>query len=390
MTIVLILLGFAVLSAFLLLWQWHGAGRFPLNERLPVLPVEPGVTFLKPLKGADAETAACLESWLTLRGRGPVQVLFGVAAMDDPVVPIVRALLEKHPAVDAELVLCGEVLGANSKVSKLVQLARRAKHDVLIVSDADVFVPSDLTSQIAAKMADPLVGLVNCFYRLANPTTTAMRWEAVAINADFWSQVLQSTALKPMDFALGAVMAVRRDALVQSGGFEPLVNHLADDCQLGHRVAGKGFRIELSPVVVECREHVQGWRQVWAHQLRWARTIRVCQPAPFFASILSNATLWPLLAWVASFRTSLSVAGLVLPLILLRVVAAAAMHRRFSPQTFRWTDQWLVPIKDLLNAAIWLSAFVGNRVIWRGVAYRVKKGGELETGKPDPRKNRRE
>ncbi len=377
MVIVLILLGLAVLSAGLQIWQWRGASRFPLHERPPAKRGEPGITFLKPLKGADAETLACLESWLTQKTSGALQVIFGVASMEDPVVPVVRGLLERHPAIDAELVLCDEVLGANSKVSKLVQLARRAKHDVIVVSDADVFVPGDLTSQLLAKMQDPLVGLVNCFYRLANPTTTAMRWEAVAINADFWSQVLQSTALKPMDFALGAVMAVRRDALTQIGGFESLVNHLADDYQLGHRVSAKGYRIELSPVVVECREYPQGWKQVWSHQLRWARTIRACQPAPFFASILSNASLWPLLAWAASVRTSLSVVGLVVPLLVLRISAAASMHRRLSPETFRWCDLWLVPVKDLLNAAIWLAAFTGSHVVWRGVKYRVMKGGEL-------------
>ena len=374
---VLILLALAVLSAGLQIWQWRCASRFPLNRRSSGEPMPAGVTFLKPLKGADTETSACLESWLNQKTDAPVQVLFGVSSMEDPVVPVVRALLAEHPSVDAELVLCAEVLGANSKVSKLVQLTRRAKHGVLIVSDADVFVPADLTSQLLAKMQDPLVGLVNCFYRLANPATIAMRWEAVAINSDFWSQVLQSVVLKPMNFALGAVMAVRRDALEQIGGFETLVNHLADDYQLGHRVAGKGYRIELCPVVVECREPVQGWKQVWTHQLRWARTIRACQPAPFFASILSNASLWPLLAWAASARTSLNVAGLVLPLLLLRLLAAASMHRRLSPQTFRWSDLWLVPVKDVLNAAIWLGAFVGNRVVWRGVTYRVKKGGEL-------------
>lgn len=377
MVTILFLLALAVLSAGLQVWQWRGASRFPLHQRLPAILGEPGVTLLKPLKGADAETSACLESWFTQKTTGALQVLFGVSSLQDPVVPVVRALQEKHPSVDAELVLCDEVLGANSKVSKLVQLARRAKHGVLIVSDADVFVPADLTSQLLAKMQDPLVGLVNCFYRLANPVTTAMRWEAVAINVDFWSQVLQSVALKPMDFALGAVMAVRRDALARIGGFESLVNHLADDYQLGNRVAGNGYRIELCPVVVECREPVQGWKQVWAHQLRWARTIRACQPAPFFASILSNASLWPLLAWAASARTSLNVAGLVLPLLLLRLLAAASMHRRLSPQTFRWADLWLVPVKDVLNAAIWLAAFTGNHVVWRGVKYRVKKGGEL-------------
>ncbi len=138
-------------------------------------------------------------------------------------------------------------------------------------------------------------GLVCCFYRLANPTTLAMHWEAVAINADFWSQVLQSRSLKPIDFALGAVMATRREQLAEIGGFAPLVDCLADDYQLGNRIVRRGYSIALSPVVVECRSASMGWAAVWKHQLRWARTIRVCQPAPYFFSLLSNATLWPLL-----------------------------------------------------------------------------------------------
>src|SRR6185436_8492557 len=139
----------------------------------------------------------------------------------------------------------------------------------------------------------------NCFYRLANPTTLAMHCEALAINADFWSQVLQAQSLKPLDFALGAVMATRRQQLEQIGGFRALINCLADDYQLANRIARHGHRIALSPVVVDCWETPMKWAAVWKHQLRWGRTIRVCQPAPYFFSLLSNATLWPLL-WLAA------------------------------------------------------------------------------------------
>ena len=61
-------------------------------------------------------------------------------------------------------------------------------------------VPPDFLANVVAPLRDPGTGLVNCFYRLANPATTAMRCEAIAINADFWSQVLQSASLKPLAF----------------------------------------------------------------------------------------------------------------------------------------------------------------------------------------------
>ncbi len=113
---------------------------------------------------------------------------------------------------DAQLVVCENLAGANAKVAKLAQLEKLAKHDLILVSDADVRVPPDFLANVVAPLRDEKIGLVNCFYRLANPSTTAMHWEAVAINADFWSQVLQSQTLKPLDFALGAAMLVRRES----------------------------------------------------------------------------------------------------------------------------------------------------------------------------------
>ena len=68
--------------------------------------------------------------------------------------------------------------------------------------------PADFAANITPHLADPGTGLVNCFYRLANPSTPAMQWEAMGINADFWTNVLQARSLKPVDFALGAVMTL--------------------------------------------------------------------------------------------------------------------------------------------------------------------------------------
>src|SRR5437867_5682663 len=287
-----------------MLWQFIDALRFPLHQRVSDRAYSPAVTLLKPLKGADAETWHCLESWLAQEYAAPVQVLFGVSSADDAACEMARQLMAARPGCDARLVICPEPLGANSKVSTLIQLQRHAKHEVVIVSDADVRVPPDFLINIVAPLRDSTVGLVNCFYRLGNPSTLAMQWEAVALNADFWTQVLQAQDLKPVNFALGAVMATTRARLGAIGGFQALVDYLADDYHLGNRIALSGGRIVLSPVVVECRETPRNWGEIWRHQLRWARTIRVCQPLPYFFSILSNATLWPLLWWLGKLPSA--------------------------------------------------------------------------------------
>lgn len=396
----LILAALALLSLAITLWQWLAARRFPLHQRATDTSFAPGVTLLKPLQGLDPETRDCLESWFQQDYRGPVQILFGVADEKDSVCILVRKLIAEHPQANAQLVLCPEQLGPNAKVSTLVHLERFAQHDHLVVSDADTRVPPDFLAQVLQPLRDPQAGLVNCFYALTNPTTLAMQWEAVATNADFWSQVLQSRTLKPLDFALGAVMATRRQQLSEIGGFRALVDYLADDYQLGNQIAKRGYRIELCPVVVECREREQGWREVWAHQLRWARTIRVCQPVPYFFSILSNATWWPALwfAWsqVANlwllpavyaaddFATERNFIMLELAALLSLTFAVFARClfvdkccARLTAVTNPVEVSLLAPLKDLLQVPIWALAFLGNTVVWRGQRLRVLPGGKL-------------
>ncbi len=363
-----------VLSVLLTLWQWFAAMRFPLHAYMPPSSFAPGVSLLKPLKGVDSETKKCLESWLAQAYTAPTQILFGVASGEDPVCELVRQLIRDHPNADAHLVLCPENLGANPKVSTLIQLERLVRHEVVIVSDADVHVAADFLAQIVSPLRDPGVALVNCFYQLKGVVNLAMRWEAFAVNADFWSQVLQAQMLKPLDFAMGAVMVTRRKQLEQIGGFQALMDYLADDYQLGNRIAGSGGKIVIAPAVVSCLSAPQSTRAVWLHQTRWARTIRACQPVPYFFSILSNATFWPM-AWLIASPTW-AVAGMAGLSLGLRSVIGAWCERKLSGRVDS-ASFWLGPAKDMLQVVVWVSAFLGNHITWRGNRYRVGTGGKL-------------
>ena len=374
--------GLAALSCGLSLWQWFAAQKFPLHQKTTIPGFTPAISILKPVKGGDATTRASLQSWLKQNYAGPVEILFGAGDENDPAVEIIRQLIAENPGCNARLVVCQNLIGANAKVAKLVQLEKSAQHDLILTCDADVRVPADFLASFVAPLRAEKVALVNCFYRLANPSTPAMRWEAVAINADFWSQVLQSASLKPLDFALGAAILIRRSALAEIGGFTAFANCLADDYQLGHRIAKSGHQIALCPVVVECWDAPQGWRQVWRHQLRWARTIRVCQPVPYFFSLLANASLWPLL-WLAvavpSAKSFCPWLGVIF-FLLVRIALAQNLQRRFTPARKLISPPWFVPLRDFLNAAIWFAAFAGNTIEWRGRKLKLRPDGTLEDG----------
>jgi ceramide glucosyltransferase len=266
-------------------------------------------------------------------------------------------------------------LGANAKVSTLRHLEPHMRHEWVLISDADVKVPPDFAANAASRLVDPAVGLVNCFYRLANPSTPAMQWEAVGVNADFWTQVLQSRGLHPVDFALGAVMTLPAAQLKAIGGFAVLADYLADDYQLGRQVARQQKRIEFTTVVAECYDPPMTWTQVWAHQSRWARTIRVCQPAPFFFSILNNSTLWPLLLALEFHAPfDLCAAGFC---VAFRIATALHQQSRLTQSRGHAGYWWMAPVKDILDVLVWAGAFIGNQIAWRGDRYRILSGGKL-------------
>lgn len=373
-------------------FQWHQPELGPVSLQ--------NVTVLKPLKGADGHTAECLRSWMrqaiigvpgetrtrmpasatpassTPTGTlGQVQFLFGVHSDDDSAVPVVSDLIAEFPGVDAQLIVCSEDLGVNRKVSTLIQLARHALHPILVVSDSDVWIPPGHLTEITTRLAEPEVGMVSSFYRLATPGTAGMQWEAVATNADFWSQVLQSRSLKAQDFALGASMGISRAWLNRIGGFESVADHLADDYQLGHRTANAGGRIDLCTSVVECRDTTYSWIEVWAHQLRWARTIRVCQPIPFAASLIANVTVFAI-AWALTAHSS-RVSAIVTAIVCLRMLTATCLRRWLGDPISVWKWCWLAPVKDLLAVPLWVAAFLGNTITWRGIHFSVRPDGRL-------------
>ncbi len=372
----------ALVSLVLLFWQWLVARRFPLHTHGSKADFLPAITILKPLKGVDAETAECLRSWLRLEYPAEVQFICCLDQNDDEIRDLVRILIAEFPEQMVSVVLCDQWIGPNAKVCKLHCALPDVRHDFVVVSDADTLVEPEFLRRLVQPLADEQVGLVNCFYRFANPSTPAMWWEAIGVGADFWSQVLQSNSIKPMDFALGAVMLMRRQALEESGGFRALVDFLADDYELGNRIARRGFRIELSSDVVECHERKVGWGVAWLHQLRWARTIRGCQPAPYFFSILNNVTLWMLLWWATSESVvwPLAVSGL-----LVRALVGSDLMRRLNRSCDHVPWLWMLYVKDLLGVLIWLIAFLGDSITWRGERYRIRAGGKLEVSNRDKR-----
>lgn len=335
----------------------------------------PGVTIFKPVKGLTAISRECLESFLT-QDYQPYQVLFGVADPGDPVLPLLAELKRAHPQVDLEILICPQNLGLNPKISVLRQLEPRARYEVLVFSDGDVRVGPDFLARVVAALGEPGVGLVSCPYRAAPPRTLGARLEALTISADFIPAVAVGSWVEEIRFALGATMAVTREALARSGGLAALGDFLADDYQLGYRVAQAGFQVRLHPYVVETGNPKMSVREYLARQLRWSRTYRVCRPRGYLAFGITHALVYSLALLLSGGVAPWSLALLALTLAA-RTDLAYFSERRCLKGNLPGAAFLLLPVKDLVAFGLWLASFLGDKVTWQNARFHVTPEGKL-------------
>ena len=240
----------------------------------------PDVSILKPLKGVDARMYVGIASHCAQEYAGKFELLFGVSGMDDPAVAEIERLRHEFPACAIRLIECPQRLGTSGKVSNLIQMLREARYEHVLINDSDIRVSRQYLTRVMRCFADAKVGMVTAPYlgRTAaegDGLTLWARLEALGISTDFVPGVLAARKLEGgIRFGLGSTLAVSREALVAAGGLEPLVNSLADDYELGARIAAAGFRIELCGETVETTVPAYGFRGFREHQLRWARTTR--------------------------------------------------------------------------------------------------------------------
>jgi ceramide glucosyltransferase len=229
----------------------------------------------------------------------------------------------------------------------------------------------------AGERAKAPVGLVTALYRGRAHGTIGSRLEALGIATDFMAGVLLSKLIEGgLHYGLGSTLAVSREALGKVGGLGPLVDYLADDYELGARVAGAGYRVELSAEVVETGVPAYGWNDFVDHQLRWARTVRDSRPAGYLGLMVTHGFGWSLFNLVASGLSPVSLWLLGLSFFL-RLSQAMMVGAEVAGDHQVLPNLWLLPLRDVVAMGVWVAGFAGNTIVWRGERF-VLKDGKLE------------
>jgi ceramide glucosyltransferase len=356
-----------------------GEGARP-TPSIPSTTPALAVSILKPLKGTDPEMYESFRSHC-LQEYPEYEIIFGVSDPADPAAELVERLKVEFPQRAIRLLVCSENLGSNTKVSNLAQMLRQAKHENILVNDSDIRVPSDYLRRVIASLAGPQVGLVTCLYRGIAGPTLGSRLEALGISTDFSAGVLAARQLEGgIRFGLGSTLAFRRCDLEAIGGFESFVDYLADDYEIGRRIAQRGLKVELSDVVVETFLPAYTVRQFLYHQLRWGRAVRDSRRGGYLGLILTFGLSWAVLGLVLS-HGALWTWALLAAVTSLRVAVALGVGLSVLRDRQALRLLALLPLRDLAALLVWFASLFGHTVIWRGDTFRLK-GGKLVRTSP--------
>ncbi len=343
--------------------QRNSLGEMPFQYEFPP------VSLVRPLCGLDNYAADTLRSTFNLN-YPHYEILFCVAAANDPVVPLVEALIAEHGGANARLLIGDERVSGNPKLNNVVKGWRAARHDWIVLADSNVLMPRDYIRQLFASwradtglVASPPVG--------CSPQGVWAELECAFLNTyqARWQYVIDSFG---RGFAQGKTMLWRRADLERAGGIAALGKEVAEDAAATKIVRGFGLKVRLVD-----RPFVQplGWRgaaEVWNRQVRWARLRRASFLPYFLPEALAGGVLPMIAAAIVASAVGLSPArgagalGTIWYGSEMLLAAAAEWHLPFLYPLYGLMRDCLLPI-------LFVKALGGSEFVWRGNEMQVER-----------------
>jgi ceramide glucosyltransferase len=269
----------------------------------------------------------------------------------------------------------------------LARLAHEARHEILVLTDGDIRVSPGYLREVVAPFADARVGAVTSFYRGIAEKNLGAELEAIGAASDFFAGVLMANWMEGITFGLGASIVTTKEWVARIGGFAAIADMLADDYELGYRIANAGGKVLLSREAVWTMYPAQTALGFWQHQVRWARTVRLCRPLSFAGLIFTHGLPWALLAALIAPGPRVAAAYLLAYLVVRLTMAWTVGVWGVRDDVLR-RKFWLVPLRDAIYFAVWLAGFGSNRIHWGGEEYIMEKGHLVPAGAAHSSANR--
>lgn len=322
----------------------------------------PAVTLVRPLCGLESHSRETIAASFCLE-HPCYEVLFCVASVRDPIIPLVERAIAEHPDVDARLLIGEDRISANPKLNNMTKGWRAAKHDLVVFADSNLLVPPTYLRAILATWNRPNTGMVSAPPIGSDPGSFWAEVECDLLNthAARWQYAADALGLA---FAQGKTLSFRRsdfsDDLMVALGAEP-----AEDAAATKVTRDRGLQIQLVAPPYPQPLARRTAQQVWSRHLRWARLRRMTFPLVFIPEILTGLAVPLLSSVVAAYEWQWPVwaVALGLPAVWYGLEVLLA---RVAGWPLSWRAPLSLAVRDVFLLALYFAAWAGTRFEWRG------------------------
>lgn len=251
----------------------------------------PMVSVLVAARNEEATLSRCLTSLLAQEY--PVErleILVGNDASTDNTQVIADAFAEAYP--NLRVYLIEHNLGtARGKANVLAQLAGHASGEMLLMTDADMWLPPTWCSSMVVAFTGS-TGLVTGFTTVNNATLFG------SLQAHDWTfaigMIKVLTDMGQPVTSMGNNMAVLAEAYRRTGGYENMPFSITEDFQLTKAVVAEGYTVRqlITPPVAGITLPAGSWKALLQQRKRWTKGA-VKLPMPIVLLLGLQAAYYP-------------------------------------------------------------------------------------------------
>jgi ceramide glucosyltransferase len=372
----------ALLCAFIILMNLISvvimAGRCRARLRnLPPPSDAPSVSIIRPLKGVEAFSEEILRATFQL-DYPDYELIFCVQSGDDPVIPLVKRLMDEYPGRDARLLIGDDRISVNPKLNNCAKGWDAARFDYVILADSNALPPTDYVQTMLAAFRDDTALTVS----MPIGSRPASFWALVecAILNTFQARWQYGAESIGRGFAQGKNMMWRRDILDQAGGIRALGSEVAEDAAATKIVRARNMRVRLVDMPFEQPLGDRSAQEVYARHARWSRLRRATFPSYYAPEIMNGS-------FVAVISGAFAAQDFGLDPLLVGITIISILHgselilAKICGFVLDWRTPLTLVVRDLLLPIIFIDGLMFDDFSWHGVAMTVKESNDaLKTG----------
>jgi ceramide glucosyltransferase len=340
------------------------------------------VSLMVPICGLDDRARRNWEGFCQQENCGDYEVLFGVADPEDPAIPVLKVIQQDYPD-RVRLFIDLPPRGANYKDSTLSYLLEACEYDWLIFADSDIFVSPDYIREVMTPIVTAQTDVITCGFIARHPHQLGSALASLNRCCDFIPSALIARSLDGgLKFAIGMTIALHRETLERAGGLH--LDRIGSDYNLGKRLSQTGSKIELLPNILESDTGNESLQQLYARELRWARTIRFNRGNIYYTMVFCFGSVYALILlvlflndraipqWIPKWIPIASIS-----LLILRYFQAGIACWSMEAKSLLVWFPWIL-LRDLMSGWVWLLGGIGNRVTWRRRQLRISEDGMIQ------------